>query len=297
MIDDRALFKASLSERVVSFRADLARAVGGINEALFLQQIIYWSDRSADGWVYRTQPQIEEETTLSDYQQKAVRNRLVKLGVLIEERRGTHGKLHYLVDWSRLRTVYAGHVGAGEPTPSSSESPEPEPQVPERSFPETRNDDSEFLGKTTPSSSESLYRKKESTQERQKETPASPAAAEDQRLVQPWDLYAAMCLVKGADPKALTGPALGRQLATAKRLVASGATVADVTALSRRLLADPFHQRRGFDLIAVESAYAAWTLEGRPAVANEQPIGYPPPSTGNVPPGKKPWIERRPPPL
>jgi len=92
-----------LSDRPIAFHPALARAFGGINEALFFQQIAYWSDKGADPeWIYKSQVELEEETCLSSYQQKQARDRLKRLGVLEDDRRGVPARLYYRIVWDAL---------------------------------------------------------------------------------------------------------------------------------------------------------------------------------------------------
>jgi len=92
-----------LSDRPIAFHPALARAFGGINEALFFQQIAYWSDKGADPeWIYKSQVELEEETCLSSYQQKQARDRLKRLGVLEDDRRGVPARLYYRIAWDAL---------------------------------------------------------------------------------------------------------------------------------------------------------------------------------------------------
>ena len=94
------LLRQVLSDRPIAFHPMLARLFGGINEALLFQQIAYWSGKGADPvWIYKTQADLEEETTLSRYQQEQSRARLKKLGVLEETKRGLPAKLYYRIDW------------------------------------------------------------------------------------------------------------------------------------------------------------------------------------------------------
>ena len=70
--------------RPIAFYAELARELGGIEEAIFYQQIHYWGQRGKrdDGFVYKTVEELEEETTLSRYQQDRIRKKLIKKGWL-----------------------------------------------------------------------------------------------------------------------------------------------------------------------------------------------------------------------
>jgi hypothetical protein len=97
------LLRRFLSDRPIAFHPELARAFGGINEALFFQQIAYWSDKGSDpDWIYKTQPELEAETCLSRYQQEQARKKLKSLEVLREERRGVPARLYYRVEWEAV---------------------------------------------------------------------------------------------------------------------------------------------------------------------------------------------------
>lgn len=43
-------------ERPIAFYPQLSRVLGGIDEAIFVQQLYYWSDKGRDkeGWIYKT---------------------------------------------------------------------------------------------------------------------------------------------------------------------------------------------------------------------------------------------------
>ena len=57
---------------------------GSLDTALFLSQVIYWSDRGAksDGWFFKTYQDWTAEITLSEYQVRKSANTLKKLGIL-----------------------------------------------------------------------------------------------------------------------------------------------------------------------------------------------------------------------
>jgi hypothetical protein len=94
------VLKRLLSDRPIAFHPALARAFGGINEALFFQQIAYWSDKGADPeWIYKTQADLEGETALARTQQENARRKLRALGVLEEQKRGVPARLYYRVNW------------------------------------------------------------------------------------------------------------------------------------------------------------------------------------------------------
>jgi hypothetical protein len=100
--DVERILKLQMSERVIALRPHDIRILGGMPEAAFMQQMCFHCRANPDDWFYHTATQIEEETTLSVDQQQRVRKKLVGLGVLAEERRGTPAKMYYRVNWTRL---------------------------------------------------------------------------------------------------------------------------------------------------------------------------------------------------
>lgn len=144
------VLKRLLSDRPIAFHPALARAFGGINEALFFQQIAYWSDKGADPeWIYKSQVELEEETCLSAYQQKQARDRLKRLGVLEDARRGVPARLYYRILWdATFRLLETTNL---------------DPEAQSR-FQETRNLDSEQPAGKMPGNSGSNSEKTQRTQ-------------------------------------------------------------------------------------------------------------------------------------
>lgn len=77
--------------------------MGGVYEALLLQQLAYWSDKGEDpDWIYKTREELRDETTMNRYQQEQARATLRKLGVIEEERRGLPARMYYRVIWTQV---------------------------------------------------------------------------------------------------------------------------------------------------------------------------------------------------
>ncbi|HHT4746753.1 TPA: replication protein RepO [Klebsiella pneumoniae] len=88
-----------LLDRPIAFQRSFIRLDIGVTAALFLSQMIYWTNRSDDdGWVYKTQEEWEEETGLSRYEQEGARKKLRSIGVLQEKKKGVPARLFYKVD-------------------------------------------------------------------------------------------------------------------------------------------------------------------------------------------------------
>jgi uncharacterized phage protein (TIGR02220 family) len=80
----------------------LARAVG-IEAALLFSDLCqaqkYWNEKNgAEGYFYKVETDIQEDTTLSPHKQSKARSELKKAGLLKLKRKGLPAKIHYLID-------------------------------------------------------------------------------------------------------------------------------------------------------------------------------------------------------
>jgi hypothetical protein len=121
------LLRQVLSDRVIAFHPALARAFGGVNEALLFQQLAYWSDKGADPqWIYKTQKELEAETTLTRTQQEGARAKLRRLGVIEERKRGLPSRLYFRIAWDQVFRILETSNDAGNLHRTMRESGEPE---------------------------------------------------------------------------------------------------------------------------------------------------------------------------
>jgi hypothetical protein len=72
-----------------------------------LRQFVYWTgkEHNEEGWIYKTQSEMEQETGLTRRQQEKARKILREYGVLEEDKRGVPRKLWYRVDLEALSRV------------------------------------------------------------------------------------------------------------------------------------------------------------------------------------------------
>ncbi len=117
----RDCVKKLCGNRVVPFHAVFGRLFG-INAALLLAQLLYWSDKGADptGWILKESRDWERELCLTYKQQMLARSRLKAAGV-IEDRYspGSDRGLQFRVRWDGLLMVLqkTGKNGASPTCP------------------------------------------------------------------------------------------------------------------------------------------------------------------------------------
>ena len=95
------------SKFYVMFYPEMAHRFGSIARAIYLQNLIYWSDKGhrKDGFIYKTKESIEKETTLTRYQQDSCRKYFEKKGILETKLLKANGAptLHYRVNNGTVR--------------------------------------------------------------------------------------------------------------------------------------------------------------------------------------------------
>ncbi len=96
-------------EKPIAFFPQLSKILGGIEEAVYFQQLYYWKDRGCreDGYIYKTKKEIEEETTLTRYQQDRIRTKLKSMGILEEKLIKANGSptIHYKLNIEAVQNL------------------------------------------------------------------------------------------------------------------------------------------------------------------------------------------------
>lgn len=94
--------------RPVAYYPNLAKILGGVNATVFWCQLYYWTDKQHDpeGWIYKTQDELMEETGLSFDEQRTVRKKLKDKGVLEEEYRRLEHKLYYRLNFDAFDALF-----------------------------------------------------------------------------------------------------------------------------------------------------------------------------------------------
>jgi hypothetical protein len=104
-----------LDEGVVAYQRGLARAVGDAAAGLLLSQFWYRSKRlpgERDGWFFKTQSEIYEETVLTRREQETARRTLRDLGVLEENKRGVPSKLWFRINRAAVKRLLQAQAGS-----------------------------------------------------------------------------------------------------------------------------------------------------------------------------------------
>lgn len=83
-----------------------ARCIQAVGPAagVFLRELVFWTGRGAleNGWIWKTEQEMEEGTGLSRTHQRKARKILAGLGVLEEARQGVPRRMHYRVNLREL---------------------------------------------------------------------------------------------------------------------------------------------------------------------------------------------------
>ena len=122
--------EAILTDRPIAYHAVLAKAVGSATAGIFLSQLLYWTPRAHDkeGWIYKTQKDIYEETALTRWEQESARKVLRKAGstpgrtgVLEEKRAGVPSRLYFRINMAAIVQLLGADLNK-----SSEDNEEPE---------------------------------------------------------------------------------------------------------------------------------------------------------------------------
>ena len=94
----------AMNDRPIAFNRHYVSLGCGINGALMLSQMVYWSKRTKDknGYFYKTQDDWEQETGLTRREQETARKRLRELGFVSEHKHGVPCKVHFRVEYNNL---------------------------------------------------------------------------------------------------------------------------------------------------------------------------------------------------
>ena len=94
----------AMNDQPIAFNKHYVFIGCGINGALMLSQLVYWTSRTRnkDGWIYKTHDEWTQETGLTRREQDTARKTLKLLGFLTEKKVGVPCKLHFRVERENL---------------------------------------------------------------------------------------------------------------------------------------------------------------------------------------------------
>lgn len=98
--------------RYIMYYPSLVPVCGSVNATVFLCYIISWDgyQRDPDGWIYKTQKEIEEETGLTRSMLDQARTHLKTRALVEEKLRGVPATMHYRVKYRELNEAWEAHL-------------------------------------------------------------------------------------------------------------------------------------------------------------------------------------------
>ena len=107
----------------VAYYPRLAIALGGVKEAVFVCQLLYWEGKQSDPerWIHKTLEEVRAETGLSRYEQDGVRRTLERKGILETWYDRLVHRLYFRIDLRRLSDCWEAEY----PSTETAENPDP----------------------------------------------------------------------------------------------------------------------------------------------------------------------------
>lgn len=95
--------------RAAAYHPKMRKLTGSVTSAIFLELFLCWtgSEKSQDGWIYKTAEEIEEETGLSYEEQKTARKRLKTLGFIDEKYQRLNHRMYFRVNKENCDIVWS----------------------------------------------------------------------------------------------------------------------------------------------------------------------------------------------
>jgi hypothetical protein len=114
----------------VAYYPRLAIALGGVKEAVFVCQLLYWEGKQSDSnrWIHKSLEEIRTETGLSRYEQESVRRTLEKKRIVESRYDRLEHRLYFRVDLVSLSDCWEAEfpsLGTVEKSDSPSECGKP----------------------------------------------------------------------------------------------------------------------------------------------------------------------------
>ena len=100
----------------VAYYPRLAVALGGVKEAVFVCQLLYWEGKQSDSerWIHKSLEEVRAETGLSRYEQDGVRRALERKGILECRYDRLVHRLYFRIDLCRLSDYWEAEYPSTE---------------------------------------------------------------------------------------------------------------------------------------------------------------------------------------
>jgi len=107
-------------KRPIAFHPIVAQAFGSIKLGILWCQLNYWKNKTKDpdGWIYKTQEDMYEETAMSRKNTDTARELGEKIGVLECKRMGKTGVVHYRINFERSIEIFQKFIASKEKQPA-----------------------------------------------------------------------------------------------------------------------------------------------------------------------------------
>jgi|WetSurSiteA1Bulk_404760.scaffolds.fasta_scaffold00445_4 hypothetical protein len=115
--------------RAIAFYPSLKKVTGSTPASILLCQLLYWTDKTQDGWIYKTHYELEDETGLTYYEQKGARKKLRELGILREQFKRLDRTNRYKVNQKVLNDLWEDANGRGRKSITVEPEPKTEPET------------------------------------------------------------------------------------------------------------------------------------------------------------------------
>lgn len=97
--------------RPIAVYPGLRKLTKSLSATVLLCQFLFWTDKTKDGWFYKSAEELGLETSLSYEEQKAARAKLRELDVIEEEYRRSEHKLYFRVKKDILNSKWESFEG------------------------------------------------------------------------------------------------------------------------------------------------------------------------------------------
>jgi len=118
--------------RTVAYHPNLKKVTRSTTATIMLCQFLYWTNKTKDGWIWKVADEIEEETGLTENEQRTAKNVLIDLGLLEYEFKRLDHMSRYRINQDKLNEMWEELGGKSEATPERVEVVTPEPEKPKK---------------------------------------------------------------------------------------------------------------------------------------------------------------------